>query len=119
MRRREFISLFSGAVVGWPLTSRAQQSATPVIGLLSSGSRESYSLRLSAFLQGLKDIGYVEGQNVSIQYRWAAGPYDQLNALARRLGSPTGHGDFRDGRYSCSPGPSRDLNNSGRVHNWW
>src|SRR5215470_12223393 len=82
IRRREFIAGVGGAVA-WPLTARAQQ-AIPVIGYLSPASANT-TPSLEAFLQGLKESGFVEGQNVNIEYRWADGRYDRMPAMAAGL----------------------------------
>jgi putative tryptophan/tyrosine transport system substrate-binding protein len=85
MRRRDFISLLGGAAATWPLAARAQQRAMPVIGIVEAGSLETSRERVTAFLQGLKESGYVDGQNVVIEYRWANAQNEQQAELVADL----------------------------------
>src|SRR5262245_40178411 len=85
LERRKFLATLAGAAAAWPLAAHAQQSAMPVIGLLSGRSPDDSSHLVAVFRQGLKQAGFIEGQNVLIEYRWAEGHYDRLLALATDL----------------------------------
>ena len=83
--RRELLAALGGAAAAWPLTAHAQQASVPVIGFLGPGSAQSDAYRVTAFRQGLSEAGLVEGQNFTIEYRWADSHYDRLPALATEL----------------------------------
>src|SRR5262249_44852110 len=83
--RRKFLATLSGAAATWPLAARAQQSAVPLIGVVNAGSLEASASRVAAFRKGLSETGYVEGQNVAVEYHWFSGQYDRLPMLMADL----------------------------------
>src|SRR5215470_8980494 len=85
MRRREFIKVIAASAAGWPIAVRAQQAAMPVVAFLRTGSADIESRNVAAFRKGLTETGYVEGQNVTVEYHWLESPYDRLPALIADL----------------------------------
>src|SRR6478609_8572514 len=85
MRRRDFIMLFGSTTAAWPLAARAQQPGIPVVGVVSGRSRDAEARNAAAFYKGLSEAGYVDGQNVTVEYHWVEGKYDRLPALMADL----------------------------------
>jgi putative ABC transport system substrate-binding protein len=85
MRRREFVALLGGAAAAWPIAARAQQSAVPVVGLITGFSADAAARYVAAFRKGLNQTGHVEGQDVTVEYHWLEGHYDRLPALMADL----------------------------------
>ena len=99
MRRREFITLVGGTAAAWPLVARAQQPALPVVAFVRDGSPEGNVRYVAAFRKGLNESGYVEGQNVTVEYHWIEGQYDRLPAL---LADPAVQMSAYDAKRACA-----------------
>src|SRR5262245_32359941 len=124
MRRRELIALLGGAAV-WPLIARAQQTKTPRIGFLGATNAATYAAQLAGFRSGLRDFGYVEGQNINIDFRWADGDYDRLAPLVAELAAlkvdvivTHGTPGTSVGQRNCHSNPHRYGDERGCRHYW-
>jgi hypothetical protein len=115
MRRRDFITLLGGGAAAWPLSASAQQQVMPVIGSLYAVSATEWAPYMAGFRRGLIDVGFIEGQNVTIEYRWAEGHLEKLPA--GRSNRPQGQSHPRRWERSwCPSGNGCDPNHSDRVH---
>ena len=131
MRRREFITLLGSAAATWPIATRAQQHSIPVVGFLGALSASSWATRVEALRAGLRDLGYVEGKNIVIEFRWAEGNYDRLvdlagelvrwqcrphNDLSEGIGSLSARCDRVRGQCGVGRASPADQHNPDRVH---
>ena len=116
LKRRDFITLISGAALApWPSAARAQQPGIPAIGFLNSGSAAEWAHLVAAFKEGLNELGYAEGKNVAIEYRWTQGENERLPALAADL-APSGGGHRRVWTAGGTRRQGGDDNHSDRIH---
>jgi hypothetical protein len=112
MRRREFIAGL-GSAAAWPVVARAQQQALPVIGFFDSGSADTSTDRVLGFRKGLGEIGYIEGQNVTVEYHWLESQFDRVPALT--TGPPSCGPDRRARPHDCDRGQSCDRDGADRL----
>jgi len=118
MRRREFIAFLGGAAA-WPLAARTQQTAIPMVGFLGTTTPDDFADRVAAFREGLKEAGYVEGQNVVVEYRWPEGNYDRLTTLVADLVRRQVSVDRRRRwRTITTGGKGRNRDHSDRILDW-
>jgi hypothetical protein len=120
MRRREFIAFVGCTAAAWSLAARAeQQSSMPVIGFLNSTSPQPFANYVSGFRAGLKETGYIDGQNVTIEFRWAEGHYDRLPGMAADLVRPQGCGAGLDRGFTRRHGrQGSHFNHSDCLYSW-
>jgi hypothetical protein len=109
MQRRKFITLLGGAAVAWPITARAQRPRIPVLGFLSSRSPKESAILVAAFQAGLQETGYVDGQNLTIEYRWAEGRYDRSHNRQCAHSSPRVKHRTQDRLTACLTRKTRYL----------
>jgi putative tryptophan/tyrosine transport system substrate-binding protein len=115
MRRRDFITLL-GCASAWPVAARAQQPGMPVVGFLNSGSAAEWSNLVTAFKEGMTEMGCAEGRNVGVEYRWAQGENDRLPGLAADLVRPSGGGHRCVWAATGTRRKSGNLRHSDRIH---